>query len=114
MDALLGLGIALIKKSEYEKALTHLLQAKSKDPERGDIRFQLALCYDLEGRRRQAAEEYQESIRIDPTLPEEHRKQADPHIAITRCQLQRGRQRMGATGWMAAVYERDAWTRRAR
>ena len=43
VDARLGLGIALIKRDDFDNALTHLLQAKARDPVRGDIRLHLAM-----------------------------------------------------------------------
>ena len=69
VDALVGTGIALIKQGKYENATDYLRVAESKGP-RAKTHFYLALSYDLQNQQELARMEYEEAIKLDPTLAE--------------------------------------------
>lgn len=66
-DAALTRGRAALEKRDGEAAVAALEAARALAPRRGDVAFELARAYELDGRARDAVRYYAEAERLDPS-----------------------------------------------
>ena len=64
------LGILQSKDKEHENAIKSLETAVSIDPDNVDIRYNLALAYEVAGKKDEAKNEYEKVLELEPSHKE--------------------------------------------